>query len=61
LLQRLLEENRLPARVEAIFQWIILLLQHNSEQMLAEISPLMEHLVHRLCDRTATRSLFLLL
>ena len=60
MLQRLLEENRLPARVEAIFQWIILLLQHN-KQMLAEISPLMEHLVHRLCDRTATRSLFLLL
>lgn len=26
LLQKLLQENRLPTRVEAIFKWIILLL-----------------------------------
>lgn len=61
LLHQLLEENRLPIRVEAILKWIILLLHHNSEQILEEISHLMEHLVERLCDRAATRALFLLL
>jgi uncharacterized protein (UPF0147 family) len=61
LLQKLLQENRLPTRVEAIFKWIILLLHQNTEQMLAEINSLLGHLVERLCDRNATRSLFLLL
>lgn len=42
-------------------KWIILLLQHNSEQMLSDIKPLINCLVERLCDRNATRGLFLLL
>ena len=61
LLSKLLQENRLPVRVEAILKWIKLLLQENSERMLVNINLLIQNLVERLCDRQATRNLFLLL
>jgi hypothetical protein len=45
LLQKLLQENKSPVRVEAILKWTILLLHHNSEKMLSEINVLIEHIV----------------
>jgi hypothetical protein len=45
LLQKLLQENKSPVRVEAILKWTILLLHYNSEKMLSEINVLIEHIV----------------
>ena len=61
LLLTLLKENKQPLRVEAIIKWTKLFLESNNQKMRGEIRTLITYIVEKLCDPSATKSLFLLL
>ena len=61
LLEGLLSESKAVIRVEAILRWIKLFLHSDSEYFLSSINKLIELIIEKLCDKNATKTIFLLI